>query len=98
MPVDRRWVERNLGYDPIATPPPPATFAFAPAAKAANVEDLQREIIDFDSEAPAGLQFLSFTSATGLSRYIDVPWPKRLAPKTGPKPSGSSDSPLPRAD
>ncbi len=41
---------------------------------------------------------MSFTTATGLSRYKDVPWPKALAPKTGPKPSNGSDSPLPRAD
>jgi len=22
MPADRKWVERNLGFDPITTPPP----------------------------------------------------------------------------
>jgi hypothetical protein len=26
MRVDRKWVERNLGYDPIAKPPPDTTF------------------------------------------------------------------------
>lgn len=98
MRVDRKWIERNLGFDPIAKPPPPSTFAFARAAKAEKVEDFQREIIDFDSESPAGLQFLSFTTATGLSRYTDVPWPKGLAPKTGAKPNRGSNSPLPRAD
>ena len=99
MRVDRKWVERNLGFDPISVPPPATTFAFEPAhKKAASHQDLRREIIDFDSEAPAGLQFLAFSTATGLSRYTDVPWPKGLAPKTGPTPSGSSDSPLPRAD
>jgi len=97
MKVDRKWVERNLGFDPIATPPPLATFAFQPAATTAKSEDFQREIIDFDSEAPAGLQFMSFSTATGLSRYTDVPWPKGLAPKTGPKPSGGNRA-LPRAD
>ena len=30
--VDRRWVQRNLGFDPIARPAPVATFAFAKAA------------------------------------------------------------------
>ena len=51
MKADRKWVERNLGFDPIAQPAPAATFAFEPArAKAATVEDFQREIIDFDSE------------------------------------------------
>jgi len=98
MRVDRKWVERNLGFDPIATPPPDATFASARAAKAATPEDFQREIIDFDSESPAGLQFMAFSTATGLSRYTDVEWPKGLAPETGRAPSGSSNSPLPRAD
>jgi hypothetical protein len=51
MQTDRKWVERNLGFDPISTPPPPTTFAFAPAAKAQTAEDFQREIIDFDSES-----------------------------------------------
>jgi nucleoside phosphorylase len=98
MAVDRKWVERNLGFDPIGRPAPAATFAFAPAGKAATVEDFQREIIDFDSEDAAGLQFLSFTTATGLTRYTDVPWPKGLAPKTGAKPKGSGAGPLPHAD
>jgi len=98
MSVDRKWVERNLGFDPIAVPPPAAAFAFKPAVKAARIEDFQREIIDFDSESPAGLQFLSFSTATGLSRYTEIPWPKKLAPKTGPKPNRAGNSPLPRAD
>jgi hypothetical protein len=98
MRADRKWVERNLGFDPIAKPPPLATFAFKPAAEAATSEDFQREIIDFDSESTEGLQFLAFTTATGLSRYTDVPWPKKLAPKTGPKPRRGSSSALPQAD
>jgi nucleoside phosphorylase len=98
MKVDRKWVERNLGYDPIAQPPPLTTFAFARAAKVEKTEDFQREIIDFDSESPAGLQFMAFSTATGLSRFTDIPWPKGLAPKTGPAPRRSSNSPLPRAD
>ena len=98
MRVDRKWVERNLGFDPIAQPPPLTTFAFARAAAAATTDDFQREIIDFDSESPVGREFLAFSTATGLSRYTDIPWPKKLAPKTGPKPSRGSSSPLPRAD
>jgi hypothetical protein len=98
MRVDRKWVEQNLGFDPLAQAPPDTTFAFAKAAKTGATEDLQREIIDFDSAAPAGQEFLAFTTATGLSRYTDVPWPKGLAPKTGNKPRGSNKSPLPRAD
>ena len=49
MTVDRKWVARNLGFDPISTPPPVTTFAFKRAAtKVATPEDFQREIIDFD--------------------------------------------------
>ena len=99
MIVDRKWAIRNLGFDPIATPPPPSTFAVSRAATAsAGVEDFQREIIDFDSEAPAGKEFFAFSTATGLSRFTDIPWPKGLAPKTGPAPSGGSSSPLPNGD
>ncbi len=99
MIVDRAWVRQNLGFDPIAKPAPAATFAFAPAARPlAEPEDLRREIIDFDSEAPAGREFFAFTTATGLSRFEDIPWPRGLAPKTGPKPAGGSNRPLPRAD
>jgi nucleoside phosphorylase len=98
MIIDRRWAERNLGFDPIARPAPASTFAFTAAARSSSVEDLQREIIDFDSEGPEGREFLAFTTATGLSRYTDVPWPKGLAPKTGKAPSGSTGSPLPHAD
>jgi len=96
MRVDRKWMLRNLGYDPIATPPPANTFSFEPAAKAATLDDLRREIIDFDSQSPAGLQFLAFTTATGLSRFTEIPWPKGLAPKTSAKPGGAG--PLPQAD
>jgi hypothetical protein len=99
MRADRAWVKRNLGFDPIARPAPASTFAFAQAARPqASAEDFEREIIDFDSEGPAGKDFLAFTTATGLSRFTDIPWPKGLAPKTGPKPAGDGSSPLPRAD
>ncbi|SCK21949.1 Nucleoside phosphorylase [Variovorax sp. HW608] len=79
----KAWVKRNLGFDPIATPAPAATFAIAAAAsKSAQPEDFQREIIDFDSEGPEGAAFFAFTTATGLSRFTDIPWPEGLAPKT----------------
>ena len=98
MRVDRKWIERNLGFDPITRPPPAEAFAFAAAAKAtAEPEDFQREIIDFDSEAPEGREFLAFSTATGMSRFTDIPWPKGLAPKTGGSP-GSGSGPLPQAD
>lgn len=105
MAADRKWVERNLGFDPISTPPPATSFAVKRVAQAAvkqtadvTSEDFQREIIDFDSESSAGRDFMAFSMATGLSRFTDIPWPKGLAPITGPKPRGTGSSPLPRAD
>jgi hypothetical protein len=99
MLADRAWVQRNLGFDPIATPAPSSTYSFAMAAHPRSTpEDLQREIIDFDSEAPAGKEFLAFSTATGLSRFTDIPWPKGLAPKTATKLSGTGRGALPQAD
>src|SRR5258707_15297838 len=99
MIADRTWLQRNLGFDPITHPAPAATFSFAKAAQpSSGPEDFQREIIDFDSEAPEGREFFAFTTATGLSRYTDIPWPKGLAPKTGKTPAGKGSGPLPQAD
>jgi Phosphorylase superfamily len=99
MLLDRAWVQRNLGFDPVTTPAPASTFAFTKAALPTSTpEDLQREVIDFDSESPTGKEYLAFTTATGLSRFTDIPWPAGLAPKTGPKPSGNGDGSLPQAD
>src|SRR6185295_15520308 len=98
MIVDRKWALRNLGFDPIATPAPAETFASRAAKDTPTPENLQREIIDFDSEAPHGREFMAFSATTGLSRYTDVKWPPSLAPKTGSPPPGRPDSPLPRAD
>ncbi len=99
MNIDREWVRRNIGFDPVAKPAPVATFSFTAAARPDSTpEDLQREIIEFDSESPAGREFFAFTSATGLSRFTDIPWPDGLAPKTGAKPAGDGSGPMPRAD
>jgi hypothetical protein len=99
MIADREWVRRNIGFDPVARLAPVSTFSFTPAARPnSSLEDLQREIIDFDSESSAGRAFLAFTTATGLSRFTDIPWPDGLAPQTGAKPPGTSRSPLPKAD
>lgn len=65
MIADRAWVERNLGFDPVATPAPPETYSFRRAPRTKAREDFAREIIDFDSAAPEGLQFLAFSKATG---------------------------------
>ena len=83
MRASRDWVKRNLGFDPIATPAPAESFAHKVAATPrAQPEDFQREIIDFDSEGPEGAAFFAFSTATGLSRFTDIPWPKSLAPKS----------------
>jgi nucleoside phosphorylase len=96
MRADRDWVKRNLGFDPLETPPPAATFARGVAPR--KSEDFQREIIDFDSEGSEGRAFLAFSTATGLSRFTDIPWPKSLAPQTAAKLSPRSGAALPRAD
>lgn len=98
MIVDRKWIERNLGFDPLATSLPAKAFAFSKAAHTSAPEDLQREIIEFDSEAPHGLQFLAFSKATGLSRFTELQWPKGLAPKPAKSVEGKSSSALPRSD
>lgn len=98
MIVDRKWVERNIGFDPIAQPAPASTFAFRLAASLPRNEDLQREIIDFDSEAIEGREFLAFTTTTGLSRFTDIPWPKGLEPKTDKTARKGKNGALPAAD
>jgi hypothetical protein len=59
---------------------------------------VQREIIDFDSESTEGKEFFAFTTATGLSRFEDITWPAKLAPKTASKAGGIARGPLPKAD
>jgi hypothetical protein len=74
MIADRAWIARNLGFNPALTSAPDSTFAFKKAVKpGATSEDFQREIIDFDSEGPEGMAFMAFTTATGLSRFTDIP-------------------------
>lgn len=97
MIVDRKWVERNIGFDPLARPAPLSTFAFKRAAGKATDADLKREIIDFDSEGPEGRAFLAFTSATGLSRFTDIPWPSN-APVADRTARRGRDGALPKAD
>src|SRR6185437_6903995 len=97
--ASRAWVHRNLGFDPIKTPAPLNSFATAAAAKpGAAPEDFQREIIDFDSEGPEGAAFFAFSTATGLSRFTDIPWPKNLAPKTDAAVRKGKSGALPKAD
>jgi nucleoside phosphorylase len=99
MIADRAWMKRNLGFDPYSISPPASAFANAAAAKpSATPEDYQREIIDFDSDSPAGAGFLSFSTATGLSRFEDIPWPRGMAPKTATSPGKGPRGALPTAD
>jgi nucleoside phosphorylase len=97
--VDRAWIARNVGVDPTAVSVPPSAFHVrAAAAPNASLDDLGREIIDFDSEGPEGAAFLAFTKATGLSRFVDIAWPKGLAPTPATQAPSGGGKPLPRAD
>ena len=89
MPVDLAWAERNLGIDYDA---PKVALGAAP-----NDGDLQRELIEFDSDARAGEAFRSVAPAApgGLVNFVEIPWPDGLAPRVGRKPRGES---LPKAD
>jgi nucleoside phosphorylase len=97
--VDRAWIERNIGVDPTSVAIPQSAFAFrAAAAPGASLDDIQRDIIDFDSEGPEGASFLVFTKSTGLSRFVDIPWPKGLAPTPAARAPAGGAKPLPHAD
>jgi hypothetical protein len=102
MIASRAWVKLNIGFDPIQTPAPARSFANRTASTpTAQGEDLQREIIDFDSEGPEGQAFIAFSKATGLSRFTDIPWPKRLknlAPKADTTALKGKSGALPQAD
>lgn len=89
---------RNLGFDPIQQLPSEQSYAFKKAAQSSAPEDLQREIIEFDSEAPEGTAFLSLSTATGLSKFTDIPWPGGLTPRTAAAAGGAAGGSLPRAD
>ena len=94
-PVDEAWLARNLGIAPAS---PPATAAAGTSGVLTAAEERARmlDLIEFDSEGPAGAAFLAAaTLAHGLSQYVDVPWPAGLAPIAGPTPTGTK---LPRAD
>jgi hypothetical protein len=98
MSVDTAWVKRNLGFDPIEKPAPPSTYSVSAAANASAPQDLEREIIDFDSEGAEGNAFFRFTSATGLSRFQKIPWPTGMAPVTARSAGSRTGGKLPKAD
>lgn len=99
MTVDRAWIERNIGFDPLVHAAPAASFTHKEAARTkAKLEDTARERIDFDSEGPEGRSFLSFSKATGLSRFTNIPWPPGLAPKADASARKGPGGALPKAD
>lgn len=104
MAVDSQWMVRNMGFDPVLHPMPRGTFSnknvLTSIAKKKAVQDvdLQREIIDFDSEGAEGKEFLAFSTSTGLSRFIDIPWPKGKQPITDKVVQKGSSGALPNAD
>jgi len=98
MIVDRKWMERNVGFDPVTRSAPRNAFAVRAAAALTNLDDVRREIIEFDSEAPHGRSFLAFTKATGLSRFTEISWPKGKEPKTDKTARKGQGGRLPNAD
>ena len=86
MKVDRAWGIRNLGIDE----------GLADMSEAvSDDQDLQRELIDFDSQSPSAGTAEVLTAGTGMSKFVDIKWPKGVAPKPGPRPKGTS---LPKCD
>ena len=99
MTADRAWVKKNVGFDPIDVPAPAETFAVKGAGvPKPDLDDLQREIIHFDSEGPEGRAFTAFSTATGLSRFTAIPWPGKLAPQTDTVCRKVKSGALPKAD
>lgn len=93
MLIDRNWVEQNLGSAETQ-----ATTADAlSAAAASDAGDYARELIEFDSEGPAGEAVAELVphAADGFTGYVEPSWPAGFAPKPGSTPSGKS---LPKAD
>ena len=94
MPVDAGWAQRNLGLSL-------AEFAGTGAVEGESGADgsqlLRRELIDFDSQGPSGAAFQAQATeaAIGLSHFVPLTWPQRLAPRAGRSPTGES---LPKAD
>jgi nucleoside phosphorylase len=91
--VDGEWAKRNLGIDATGSPAGAAKLARSPE----DDQALARELIDFDSQGPdlARLGATVRGASTGLSRFVDINWPKGLSPTPGEMPAGES---LPTAD
>ena len=83
MTVNRKWIQRNIGFDPIERPAPISTFAFPRAATSSENVDLQREIIDFDSEAPAGRRVSGVYDSYRAFAIYGHPMAERTKAKNG---------------
>lgn len=93
MAVDAQWMERNLGIAPDMLDQPAAITA---GEEPADDRDLQRELIEFDSEGGDGAAFAAIAPQTvALTQFVDLDWPAGLAPVRGNKPRGES---LPKAN
>lgn len=99
--VGSDWARRNLGIDYAADEPAAARrlagVGAGPAGAVPSDRELQRELIEFDSEAPEGEAFRALATAApgGLGKFVEIKWPKGLEPRPGKKPRGTS---LPKAD
>jgi hypothetical protein len=87
--IDAEWVQENLAPADGAM----AARALSPASDQAR----RRELIDFDSEAPEAARFRADVrgtspESTGMSRFVDIPWPAGLAPTPGSAPDAESMS------
>jgi hypothetical protein len=97
MPVDRAWLERNLG-GPLPAPAVPAGQAAERPAIALSPQELARQRIDFDSQAQEVLaRHAGWPEAPPTLRaYVPVQWPSGLEPQPATQaPEGES---LPEAD
>src|SRR6266480_385087 len=86
MRAGRAWGIRNLGID---------EAQIEVAAAAVDDQAIRRELIEFDSERPSPATAVSLVEGTGMSKFVNIPWPKGLAPRPGRRPKGSS---LPKCD
>jgi nucleoside phosphorylase len=94
MAIDAEWARRNLGISLTGSTP---SGALDSPADGGDDRQLQRQLIDFDSQGPSGAAFQGQATQTaiGLSHFVPIPWPEGFAPTAGSTPTGDS---LPKAD
>ena len=98
MLADRAWVKRNLGFDPIERNARlrrlPLRRSLVPKARLKICSGRLSTSIPNRRLA----KVLCLRHGNGFVPVTAIPWPKELAPKTGPKPSGTANSPLPKGN